>query len=228
MLVRGKDPHKIPKSSDHFHEDDGDDLYASSQQQEQAISDSMTPGILLQQGRLAKGMTEDEVAKELQLSLRWIRDIEADEFSKAPALVYIRGYLRAYARLLGLSAHEILAAFEAMGWQESKAVDDHEWMRTIGDQSRKERLGHLYKRLLIGFLALAVVIALALVGIWWFVDQERMKGAPLSGTSSHPGSSSVTSHLLSSSPTSKSLRPAAASTFKKIRHGADERYVSRR
>lgn len=76
----------------------------------------ISPGQILQRARISKGMTPEEVASSLHLSVRWIEDIEKDQFAYAPAVTYIRGYLRAYARLLAVQVDTVLDAFDAMGW----------------------------------------------------------------------------------------------------------------
>ena len=80
--------------------------------------DAVSPGQILQKARISKGFTAQEVASSLHLSLNWIEKIEQDQFMCAPALIYIRGYLRAYARLVAVQVSTVLDAFDAMGWEE--------------------------------------------------------------------------------------------------------------
>lgn len=73
-------------------------------------------GGLLAQARQAKGMTTAEVADKLKLTARQIEAIEAEEYDKLPAAVFVRGFIRNYARLLGLDADQLLASMgEAQG-----------------------------------------------------------------------------------------------------------------
>ena len=130
-------------------------------------SGEATPGAMLQAARIQKGLNEQEVAEQLHLSQRWIKDIETNAFSRAPALIYMRGYLRAYARLVDIPPHEVLAAFDAMGWSESEAVDEQEWLRSMGEKARKERIFQLYRYLGWGFIGVVIVVILSLLVLWW-------------------------------------------------------------
>lgn len=63
--------------------------------------DPVTPGKQLRRGREKKGWSVEEVGRRLKLSVSTIKSLEQDECSQT-ASVYRRGYLIAYARLLGL------------------------------------------------------------------------------------------------------------------------------
>ena len=137
-----------------------------------------TPGAMLQAARMQKGLNEQEVAEQLHLSQRWIKDIETNAFSRAPALIYMRGYLRAYARLVDVPPHEVLAAFDAMGWSESAAVDEQEWLRTMGEKARKERIYQLYRYIGWGFLGVVIIVILSLLILWWMhAAKHSVQGA---------------------------------------------------
>lgn len=163
----------------------------------------VSPGQLLQEARIAMNLSEQAVAEKLRLSERWIRDIEADNFSRAPALIYMRGYLRAYARLVEAKSHHVLQAFEAMGWREAESVDEQEWLRGMGEHAKRERMLRFNRRLGYGFLALIVVVLLAL-GILWWVESERRNPVLSSRLSSatllaHHSAYSASKHLQTAS-----------------------------
>lgn len=75
---------------------------------------SASPGQLLKQAREQRQLSQADVAGQLKLRVQWIVDIENDHFSDGSALVYVRGYLRSYAKLMQLDAERILARFEQM------------------------------------------------------------------------------------------------------------------
>jgi cytoskeleton protein RodZ len=82
------------------------------------MSEALEPGIgkLLASAREVKGMTTAEVADKLKLTARQIEALEAEEFEKLPAAVFVRGFIRNYARLVGLDADRLLVALgEAEG-----------------------------------------------------------------------------------------------------------------
>ena len=66
--------------------------------------------------RLAAARTEREldirvVASELHLDASTIEALEADDMDALPAAIFVKGYLRSYARLVELPEDEIVSAF---------------------------------------------------------------------------------------------------------------------
>lgn len=60
-------------------------------------------GIRLRQARLAAGLSEEDVASRLKMPVRVVRSLENEDWSRLGAPVFVRGQLRSYSRLLGLS-----------------------------------------------------------------------------------------------------------------------------
>ncbi|WP_315982666.1 helix-turn-helix domain-containing protein [Aliamphritea spongicola] len=61
------------------------------------------------QAREASGRTQEDVAQELRLSMRYIQALETAEFDALPSMVFARGYIQSYTKLLGLDADRYLA-----------------------------------------------------------------------------------------------------------------------
>lgn len=70
------------------------------------------PGRVLAQAREQRGQTIAEVALQLKLSPHQIESLEADDFSKLPGPVFVRGFVRNYARLLNLDPEPLLSRLE--------------------------------------------------------------------------------------------------------------------
>lgn len=71
----------------------------------------MAIGERLRRARLDAGKTLDQVASETKIQLWILEAIERDDFSRVPGGVFIRGYLTALARAVGVNPSEILAAY---------------------------------------------------------------------------------------------------------------------
>lgn len=69
-------------------------------------------GKRLKQAREAKKMTTAEVAEQLRFTPSRVTYLENDDFERFPAATYTKGYVRAYAKLLGLPIDEIMAELE--------------------------------------------------------------------------------------------------------------------
>ena len=78
------------------------------------VSSVKTPGQLLREARLIANQTDAEIASRLYLSRGIIRALEEDDYAKLPGLSFARGYLRAYARIVGISEPTIMSAFTAL------------------------------------------------------------------------------------------------------------------
>jgi len=75
-----------------------------------------SPGSYLREGREAAGFTQDKIASDLRLNKQRIIDIESDNYINTTIpLTFMRGYLRAYARLINVDTAMILAAFDNLG-----------------------------------------------------------------------------------------------------------------
>ena len=61
-------------------------------------------GAELSGARIAQGMQIAEVAQLLRISKHYLKDIEAGSFDQLPGPTYVSGYLRSYARVVGLDA----------------------------------------------------------------------------------------------------------------------------
>src|SRR4051812_37037371 len=78
------------------------------------------PGISLSKIREEKGYTIEYVASKLHLRVRIIELIEQGDFNLLPEPVFVKGYLRAYSKLLGISPDPFLAVFQEQNVSEKK------------------------------------------------------------------------------------------------------------
>jgi cytoskeletal protein RodZ len=68
-------------------------------------------GRYLRRERELRQMSLEELAQVTRIPLRMLQLIEEDDFEKLPGEVFARGFLRAYARALGVEADEVLAVY---------------------------------------------------------------------------------------------------------------------
>jgi cytoskeletal protein RodZ len=69
----------------------------------------MMIGAFLAAKRGERGLTLQQVSSATHIRLEHLTALEADELELIPAPVYARGYLRTYARYLGLDAESLMA-----------------------------------------------------------------------------------------------------------------------
>jgi cytoskeleton protein RodZ len=63
---------------------------------------SLSTGAALAAAREAKGLTVEDIASQLKLSVTQVKAIEADDHDRLPSPVFARGFIRSYARLVKL------------------------------------------------------------------------------------------------------------------------------
>lgn len=134
-----------------------------------------TPGAQLASARVAAGLSIAQIAEQMHISVRQVEAIEADRYEELPGAVFVRGFVRNYARLLKLDPVPLLRGLEpALGGD--APLRAHEIAGTLPESSRR---GHGW--MWVGLIALVLaVIAIA-------AAYERWLGrAPASASDSPP------------------------------------------
>lgn len=128
----------------------------------------LSPGKRLSRARLELGLTQEQVAKELYITLSKIKALESDDYRRLTSDTFIRGYIRAYANLLKLDVVEILAAYDQLTHEadaESEAAVNAKAESSIAARPTKSALHYL------------LVIGGCLLGLWlisiWFFDGRK-------------------------------------------------------
>ncbi len=114
------------------------------------------PGAQLREAREARRLELAEVAAALHIESRLLQALERDDFSRLPEPVFVRGYLRNYARLLHVPEQPLLDAYQRSG------VADTAPLTVRGPISNQVRSGDRPVRwvtyvIVLGLLALLVV-----------------------------------------------------------------------
>jgi cytoskeleton protein RodZ len=76
----------------------------------QPVTLTPAPGAQLAGRREQAGMTVEQVANQLNLAPRQIQALEADNYGALPGLASVRGFIRAYAKLLKMDAEPLVQA----------------------------------------------------------------------------------------------------------------------
>lgn len=123
-------------------------------------SQSSSPGELLKRERENQGLSREEVASALNLRPAVVDGLESDRYDEIPVAAYRRGYLRAYARLLGIDETPVIAAYKS----HFGGVENEHKVTPVHVTKPPSRLGAwLFK--LVTLLVIAGLIGLTL--LWW-------------------------------------------------------------
>lgn len=74
----------------------------------------LSPGEMLLQGRLRTGLTQEQVAKELYMTIYKVKALETDDYKRLNSDTFARGYIRAYANLVKVDVVAALAAYDKL------------------------------------------------------------------------------------------------------------------
>lgn len=85
------------------------------------MSHVLLPGKRLSDARDAKGLSVTDVAQALHMSTAYVKALEADDYERLPEAAFVKGYLRNYARLVGLPGDDIANMFSQVMAEEVSA-----------------------------------------------------------------------------------------------------------
>jgi cytoskeleton protein RodZ len=122
------------------------------------------PGETLRAAREEKNWSISSVAKQLNLSERSLTQIEAGDFSQMPGHTFARGYVRAYAKLLGLDQNRLVQQF-----------DHHTGTDATG--SSVNSLGHIdqpvrLSRSMVRFFTFILTLVIGVGAFLWWQDRS--------------------------------------------------------
>ncbi len=83
-----------------------------------------TVGEILVSARERSGLSLESISLETKIPKKTLEYLETDNFDAIPAKVYVKGFLRNYAAVLGLDAGHILSRYEIQTGQDHKSKGD--------------------------------------------------------------------------------------------------------
>ncbi|MCG9621612.1 cytoskeleton protein RodZ [Vibrio diabolicus] len=128
---------------------------------------SIEAGTLLKNKRESLGMSQKQVADRLRLRVSVIEDIENNRFESQQVATFTRGYLRSYAKFVGLDEKMVLTALEQTADVQppEQEIEMQSFSRKTKDEKHNSRI-----------MLLTWVIGLVIIGIsaaWWWQNQQE-------------------------------------------------------
>jgi cytoskeleton protein RodZ len=68
----------------------------------------------LRREREMRGVTLEEISAATKISVRFLQCVENEDFAKLPGGIFVRSFIRSYARYLGLDEEALLAEFQLL------------------------------------------------------------------------------------------------------------------
>jgi cytoskeleton protein RodZ len=128
-----------------------------------ALAPDASPGRRLCYARKAMRLSQDDVARLLRLQIHIIQALEEDNFEKVPAsLLYVRGYLRAYSRLVKIAEEEIIACYNNLNILIEPVLNISKPSLTAPKKRKLQRYGWC-----LGISCMAIALVAILLSIFW-------------------------------------------------------------
>lgn len=139
-----------------------------------AVSRS-NPGETLRKARENKNWSLADVAAQLNLTTQRLGQLEAGQFDQLPGHTFARGYVRAYAKLLGMDQTLIVQEFDQYTGTNATGSNVH----GLGRIEEPMRLSQNLLRL----VCLVLLLALVGGGFLWWQDQSAGRAGEAGGIS---------------------------------------------
>lgn len=134
---------------------------------EVVAANRVNPGETLRQARESNGWSLAEVALKLNLTVNSLSNLEAGAFDKLPGHTFARGYIRAYAKLLGMDQAVLVQQFDQSTGTDSQGSNVH----SLGRIEEPVRVSHTILRI----VSLLLLIAVIGGGFVWWQDQTSLR-----------------------------------------------------
>jgi len=122
-------------------------------------------GEFFRQVRETKGLTVDEVAAKTRIRSDFVKALEDGNFAKLPDQVFARGFVRSYARSLGLDEEDAIHRFAQSAGAFYEKQDERERLKVR--QVEEERKRQANRK------AVAVAIGIAVLTLIFLLSREQ-------------------------------------------------------
>lgn len=129
------------------------------------LTDVVGPGSLLSEARKKLNLSVEDVASRLNFRSVLVENIELDVFDKSLPDTYNRGYLKNYAKLVGLSPESIIESYENLNLLQENHAKMQSFSRSTFKRAQNSML------MWITYAILAVFVGLTMM--WWLQDNNE-------------------------------------------------------
>ena len=136
-------------------------------------SDWSSPGEKLKKLREERGLSHHRVAEALHMTAHYVKSLESDQYQKLPGKTFVKGYFKAYARLLDADVDEVMQCYE----QYVSALEE-----TQENEAEEIRAKKVYDQNIRWMICAAVIILLVISISWWMSREDGEEVTTLDNT----------------------------------------------
>lgn len=126
-------------------------------QQEQSTP---SPGHMLREKRESLGLSQQDIANKLFLKAGQIDDLENNKIDDSSSVTFTKGYVRNYAKQLGMDSDAVIAAFEQYHTSVKSPAKLQSFSKRVAKQTHDDR-----------WMMVTYIILLLIIGgvvAWWY------------------------------------------------------------
>lgn len=143
------------------------------------------PGDQLQAARIQQGLSIEDVATRMHLSLGILQSIEENNFEDITAPIFVKGYLRAYARLVSLDEDKMIQRYVEFHSNEDPPINTTSHMAPeISAQDARIKWTTY----------LVIIVLIALLSAWWW-NKAQDNSEAVSLNADQPGDQAATEQV---------------------------------
>ncbi len=138
---------------------------STEQTENNIVSPVQQPGTVLRLKRESLGWSQQEIADRLRLRVSVIENIESNDFKPDQVATFTRGYLRSYAKVVGLNEDEVLGLLTGSGNAEHK----EQTMQSFSQKTNREKHNNRVMMVTWGIMLTLAGIS----SVWWWQNQQQ-------------------------------------------------------
>ena len=150
---------------------------------EQHVPATPSPGQLLREAREKQGLSQQAIANKLFLRVNIISDLEENRLDENTSVTFFKGYVRLYAKNVGLNPEELIALFEQYHTAPKPPAKLQSFSKRVAKQAHDDR-----------WMMVTYIIALILLAgvvVWWYQQPANDDDFVPSSTTTSTTSSSL-------------------------------------
>ncbi len=124
-------------------------------------------GDQLRAARQRMGLTPEQVERQLFFQPGYVDAIEEGNFKRLPGALFVKGYIRAYAKLLHISSHQLLQEFQVLMSQHSPSPDVEVKSVPTTKAVWEQKVVPSHQGIRWHWWALLPLVVLVLAAMWW-------------------------------------------------------------
>src|SRR5215831_5975691 len=193
-------------------------------------------GERLRREREMRGITLDEISESTKIARRHLESLEKEDFESLPGGIFNKGFVRAYARYLGLDEDQAVADYSSVSGEPAALPDQFPLeVHDKPDPQMNPRRSTLP-------LVLALVALLAVLAVLWARNRTRRAEAPANSAptpaaaagspqaanvpfDAPPTPDTTSPTPMAATPTSAAATPSAERTFVVIVKAKEDAWV---